>query len=153
MWCTPQSLTPQYDAHCGVGLHSKMHTTACVTRFLPSSFFHDLNPSGPLTNRLKYFQIRFQFHQDIQNFTKLHSVHHTLKSITYQVSDSAVCIIPQSRGYQAPQLHHTVESSSAVCIIPPGLGIRSFQKNVLFFAFFSVLLKRTFRSLHSFPFF
>ena len=35
----------------------------------------------------------------------------------------------------------------------PGLGIHSFQKNVSFFAFFSVLLKRTFRSLRSFLFF
>ena len=34
----------------------------------------------------------------------------------------------------------------------PGLGIRSFQKNVPFFAFFSVLLKRTERSLRSFGF-
>ena len=37
--------------------------------------------------------------------------------------------------------------------INPGLGIRSFQKNVPIFAFFSVLYKRTFRSLHSFLFF
>ena len=37
--------------------------------------------------------------------------------------------------------------------INPGLGIRSFQKNVPIFAFFSVLYKRTFQSLHSFPFF
>ena len=37
--------------------------------------------------------------------------------------------------------------------ISPGLGICSFQKNVPFFAFFSVLLKRTFCSLRSFPFF
>ena len=35
----------------------------------------------------------------------------------------------------------------------PGLGIRSFQKNGTIFAFFSVLYKRTGRSLHSFPFF
>ena len=34
-----------------------------------------------------------------------------------------------------------------------GLGIHSFQKNVLIFAFFSILYKRTFRSLRSFPFF
>ena len=34
-----------------------------------------------------------------------------------------------------------------------GLGIRCFQKNVRFFAFFSVLLKRTFRSFCSFLFF
>ena len=30
---------------------------------------------------------------------------------------------------------------------------RSLQKNVTFFAFFSVLLKKMLRSLHSFPFF
>ena len=35
----------------------------------------------------------------------------------------------------------------------PGLGIRSFQKNVTIFAFFSVLYKRMERSLRSFPFF
>ena len=34
-----------------------------------------------------------------------------------------------------------------------GLGIRSFQKNVPFFPFFSVLFKRTERSFRSFPFF
>ena len=34
-----------------------------------------------------------------------------------------------------------------------GLGIRSFQKNVPIFAFFSVLYKRTERSLRSFPVF
>ena len=34
-----------------------------------------------------------------------------------------------------------------------GLGILSFQKNVPIFAFFSVLYKRMFRSLSSFPFF
>ena len=37
--------------------------------------------------------------------------------------------------------------------VEAGLGIRSFQKNVLFFAFFCVLYKRTFRSFRSFPFF
>ena len=35
----------------------------------------------------------------------------------------------------------------------PGLGIRSFQKNVPFFPFFSVLFKRRFRSFRSFTFF
>ena len=34
-----------------------------------------------------------------------------------------------------------------------GMGIRSFQKNIPIFAFFSVLYKRTFRSLRSFLFF
>ena len=34
-----------------------------------------------------------------------------------------------------------------------GLGIRSFQKNLPIFAFFSVLYKRMFRSLRSFPLF
>ena len=34
-----------------------------------------------------------------------------------------------------------------------GLGIRSFQKIIPIFAFFSVLYKRMFRSLRSFPFF
>ena len=37
--------------------------------------------------------------------------------------------------------------------IESGLGIRSFQKNGMMFAFFSVLYKRTERSLLSFPFF
>ena len=40
-----------------------------------------------------------------------------------------------------------------ICLDMAGLGIRSFQKNGPIFAFFSVLYKRTFRSLHSFPFF
>ena len=42
--------------------------------------------------------------------------------------------------------HQFVESDA-------GLGIRSFQKNIPFFAFFCVLYKRTFRSLRSFAFF
>ena len=36
-----------------------------------------------------------------------------------------------------------------VCVSAAGLGIRSFQKNVPFFSFFSVLFKRTFRSFRS----
>ena len=59
---------------------------------------------------------------------------------------------------EAFQQRFLVDTGSSYSIIPhkskdPGLGIRSFQKNVLFFAFFSVLLKRTERSLRSFPFF
>ena len=59
--------------------------------FRPPIFFHDLNPSGPLIKRLKYFGIRFQFCQDIQIFKKLCGVHPTAES------ELAVCIIPQSR--------------------------------------------------------
>ena len=33
----------------------------CVTRLLTFMFFHDSNPSGPLTYRLKYFCILFYF--------------------------------------------------------------------------------------------
>ena len=44
-------------------------------------------------------------------------------------------------------------SAQKIWIVYTGLGIRSFQKNVPFFAFFSVLLKRTFHSLRSFLFF
>ena len=42
--------------------------------FLPL-FFHDLNPPGPLINRLEYFQILFWFRQDIGIFKKLCRVH------------------------------------------------------------------------------
>ena len=34
-------------------------------------FLHDLNPSRPLINRLKYFRIRFRYPQDICIFIKL----------------------------------------------------------------------------------
>ena len=37
-----------------------------VSRDFRTLFFHDSNPSGPLINRVKYFIIRFQFHQDVQ---------------------------------------------------------------------------------------
>ena len=65
-------------------------------------FFHDLNPSGPLINRLKYFPIRFRFSRDIQ----------ILKS-------SAVCCTPRSQAPQCashcrvnlPGVHHTAELS------------------------------------------
>ena len=67
-------------------------------------FFHDLNPSRPLINRLKYFRTRFRFHQDIQIFKKLRSVHPTVES------SSVVCIPPLS---QAPSCasHHGVKKS------------------------------------------
>ena len=81
-------------------------------------FFHDSNPSTPLINRLKYFQILFRFHRDIQIFKKLRCVHPTAES------DSVVCIIPRSqtprfaslRGVKLRSVHPSAESSSAVCI-------------------------------------
>ena len=99
-----------------------------VTRFSTSSFFHYLNPSGPLINRLKYFRIRFRFRQDIKMFKKLLGVHPTGES------SSAVCITQRSqemksspktprcashRGVRLCSVHHTAESSSEVCITPP----------------------------------
>ena len=78
-----------------------------VSRVFRPSFFYDSNLSRPLINRLKYFRIRFPFHRDIRIFknsvvcipprsqtprcasyrgVKLHGVHHTAESITYQVS-------------------------------------------------------------------
>ena len=38
-----------------------------VSQDFRPSFFHDLNPSGPLRNRPKYFRILFWFRQDIQS--------------------------------------------------------------------------------------
>ena len=88
-------------------------------------FFYDSNPSWPLINRLKYFQIRFRFCRDIQILKKLRSVHPTVES------DSAVCITPWSQtprcasyhGVKLPGVHRTARSqvtnfskNSAVCI-------------------------------------
>ena len=93
---------------CGV-IKQKSH----VSRdFRPLFVFYDLNPSGPLINRIKYFWIRFRFHWDIQIFKKPLSVHHTAES------SSAVCIIPRSQAprcasYPAVRLrsvHHITES-------------------------------------------
>ena len=102
-------------------------------------FFHDLNPSRPLINRLKYFRIRFRFRQDIRIFKKirgvkhprLHGVHHTTESSNQNFSkSSAVCIPPWSqalrcashRGVKVTKflkklcgVHPTMESDSAVC--------------------------------------
>ena len=83
-------------------------------------FFHDLNPSRPLINRLKYFRIRFRFRRDIWIFKKLHGVHPTAES------DSTVCVIPGSqtlqcasyRGVRLLGVHHTADSDSLVCITP-----------------------------------
>ena len=36
-------------------------------------FLHDLNPSGPLINRLKYFLIQFRFRRDIRSHHKTQS--------------------------------------------------------------------------------
>ena len=100
----------------------------CVTRFLTSINFHDSNPSRPLMNRLKYFQIRFQFRWDIWIYKKLHNLDHTVES------DSAVCITLRShekkvskitlrcashRGVRLRGVHPFTESSSTVCITPP----------------------------------
>ena len=54
---------------------------------------------------------------------------------------------------QMQKLHCDLKIKPKPTSILAGLGIRSFQKNAPFFAFFSVLLKRTERSLRSFPFF
>ena len=87
-------------------------------------FFHDSNPSGPLINRVKYFQIQCWFCRDIKIFktsrVKLRGVHHTVES------DFAVYIIPRSqtprcasyRGVRLRSVHHTAESDSSVCITP-----------------------------------
>ena len=37
VWCTPRSLTPQYDAHCGIRLRGGMHTA----EFFQMLCFHD----------------------------------------------------------------------------------------------------------------
>ena len=49
----------------------------CVSRDFWALFFHDLNPSGPLTNRLNHFRIFFRFRRDIQIFKKRRGVYHT----------------------------------------------------------------------------
>ena len=83
-----------------------------VSRDFWPPFFHDSNPSSPLINRLKYFQMQFWFCWDFRIFKKLRSVHHTAES------SSAVCII-------AWGVHPSVESwkkvskITSVCIIPP----------------------------------
>ena len=79
-------------------------------------FVHDLNPSGPLINKLKYFRIRYRISRYIQIF-----------------KSSTVCIIQRSqalqyashRGVKLCGVHHTAESSdqkcsknSVVCISP-----------------------------------
>ena len=53
-------------------------------------------------------------------------------------------------------LEHGMVVAAAIALSPSppsGLGIRSFQKSVPFFPFFSVLYKRTFPSFRSFLFF
>ena len=79
--------------------------------FRPSFFFIIRKPSRPLKNRLKYFEIWFRFHRDIQIFKKLRGVHHTM------MSSSTVCIIPRSqtllcasyREVKLPGVHPTHE--------------------------------------------
>ena len=91
-----------------------------VSRDFDLQFFHYLNPSGPLINKLKYFLIRFRFRRDIRIFKKIRVVHLTAES------DSAECITPRSQtplcasylGVRLRGVNHTAESSSAVCIPP-----------------------------------
>ena len=83
-------------------------------------FFHDLNPSRPLINMLKYFRIQFRFRWYIRILSKLRGVHHTAESST------SVCIISLS---QAPRCtsHHRVKwflTNSAVCIPPRSRALR-----------------------------
>ena len=74
----------------------------CVTRLSTSIFFHDLNPSRPVINRLNYFQIGFNF-AEIFKFLK----------------SSAVCIPPWSQASRCAShgrvklcgVHHTGESN------------------------------------------
>ena len=90
--------------------------------FRPPVFFHDLNPSGPLINRLKYFRIRFRFRRDIQILKKLRGVHpmktkHLKKLCGVHPtaeSDSAVCIIPRSQALQCAS-HRGVSNLPSVC--------------------------------------
>ena len=91
-----------------------------VLRDFWAPFFHDLNPSRPLINMLKYFRIRFRFRWYIRILKKLRGVHHTAESST------SVCIISLS---QAPRCtsHHRVKwflTNSAVCI-PPRAELRA----------------------------
>ena len=55
----------------------------CVMRFFTSSF-SGFDPTRPLIDRVKYFQIRNRFRRDIQIFNKLgvrlRGVHHTAES-------------------------------------------------------------------------
>ena len=60
----------------------------CVTRFSTSFFWHDLNPSGPLIDRLKYFQILFWFHwnirsQSLKNSTSWCAWHQGVKILSF----------------------------------------------------------------------
>ena len=110
-------------------------------------FFHDLNPSGSLISRLKYFRI-LEFHRDIKIFKKLCSVHPTavsrkqntvcLKTLPRASHrrdrlcslQSAVCIPQWSqasqrasyRGFWLHCVHHTNESVTlyipTLCLIP-----------------------------------
>ena len=91
-----------------------------VLRDFWAPFFHDLNPSRPLINMLKYFRIRFRFRWYIRILKKLRGVHHTAESST------SVCIISLS---QAPRCtsHHRVKwflTNSAVCIPPRSRALR-----------------------------
>ena len=40
-----------------------------VSRDILTPFFHDLNPSMPLINRLKYFRIHIRFRRDIRSLS------------------------------------------------------------------------------------
>ena len=80
-------------------------------------FFHDLNPSGSLINRLKYFRI-LEFHRDIKIFKKLCSVHPTAVSR----KQNTVCpkTLPRAshRRDRLCSVHPSLKSSFATCIIP-----------------------------------
>ena len=95
-------------------------------------FFHDSNPSGPLTKRLKYFLILFRFRRIppwsqtlccASSFgVRLRGVHHTMESdsLVWNVdhpaeSDSVVCITPQSKENKMSQKLGGVFSSMVYC--------------------------------------
>ena len=70
----------------------------CVMRFFTSSF-SGFDPTRPLIDRVKYFQIRNRFRRDIQIFNKLRSVYPTAES------DSVVYIIPRSQKFRTLRLN------------------------------------------------
>ena len=96
-----------------------------VSQDFVTSIFYDSNPSGYLTNRLKYFQITFPLRRNISNC----GVHPTKESMFVVVHHSAetisvVCITLQRQFPWCALLcrdnirgvHHSAETISVVCI-------------------------------------
>ena len=98
---------------------------------------------SPSFSYILYHQEQLKYNQGyINNTNKTQNAEPTYSDLLIFISGTKI------QSFRRVGHRFFSKECSVLCVF-----FRSFQKNVPFFAFFSVLLKRTFSSLRSFPFF